>query len=109
MKKYLNSLSSSSEHQELARQLQKQSGPSGAPQSVQLEKQIERLVDQMESKAEQINIVTRELQAAQVNSRKIHRDQSSSHHCSPRTANLKLLQKMKALQSTLQQDDLHWD
>ena len=61
----------------------------------------------MESKAEQIGIVSRQIQ---VKARKIA---AKNHNCqelvSPRDANVKFLRNMRAIQKTLQQDDLSWD
>ena len=81
--------------------------------SEEIQKQLQKLVNQIEVKAQQIDIVTRQLHAAKPKSRKIDKPHHSRHQdelCkSPREASLRFLQKMKAIQNTLQQDDLKWD
>ena len=65
----------------------------------------------MEAKTEQINIVSRQLCGTKAKPRKTH----TTHRpkCqelqSTRATNVKFLRKMKAIQATLQQDDLSWD
>ncbi len=50
-----------SEHQELARELQQPRVPSSPQTTADLEKQLENLVDMMETKNEQIGIVQKQL------------------------------------------------
>jgi centrosomal protein CEP57 len=96
------------EHQELAQQLGVQ--PTHPPR-VEEEKRLQTLADQMKSKAEQICIVDRQIHKNVT----LHKPATAdSNHkgmmaVSPREANVKLLQGMKAIQATLQQDDLSWD
>ena len=65
----------------------------------------------MEAKTEQINIVSRQLCGTKVKPRKTRTTQrpKCQELQSTRATNVKFLRKMKAIQATLQQDDLSWD
>ena len=122
-----------SEHQELARQLQEQTDPSHPQATGELEQQLERLVEHLETKADQIKIFRKQLQSGKQRPRtKTHphmaatlpvsrggevevtttvkakgtTPQSEQQH---KTPSLEFLKKMKSLQNTLQRDDLSWN
>ena len=94
-----------SEHQELAQKL-------GIKNSAKQpsEKQLQLLTNQMESKAEQINIVSRQL-CETATSQKQHLPliPERGDFVRPKDANVKFLRRIKAIKSTLQQKDLSWD
>ena len=98
-----------SEHQELAQQLEEE--PTTSKDYQQQEKKLQVLVDQMESKSKQIDIVSKELQCIAVHPRKrvIQDSCTCQELLSPREASVKFLRNMKAIQTKLQQDDLSWD
>ena len=96
----------SSKHQELAQQLTEV--PSTLKDCSQWEKQLKFLVEQMESKAEQIGIVSREIQCGDRH-RATQNYRKSQESSSARDASLKLLRNMKSIHTMLQQDDLSWD
>ena len=113
-----------SEHQELAREVQQRLDPSTPHATADLEKQLEHLVDTLETKREQIRIVQKQLRSHKRKGAKVC---TSSSNLSPsaagetmvgvqageremaRTPSLEFLRRMKCLQNTLQQDDLSWD
>lgn len=75
------------------------------------EGKLQDLVDKMESKVKQIGIVSQQMQSRCV---KKGKPAAKNHHTcqmqmSQRDASVKFLQNMKAIQTTLQQDDLSWD
>ena len=97
-----------SKHHELAQQLEEQTDRRRVQNYVQLERELQTLVDQIEMKAKQINTVRKHLWLTPTKPKTSTSQQCSARH-SPRDVNVKLLQKMKALRSTLQEDDLCWD
>ena len=127
----------SSEHQELAKQIQEQTDPAHPQATSGLERQLELLVEHLETKAEQIKIVRKQLLTRRQRSRsrsRLHqataslpvardgevevtttvkakgspqRQAYSTVDC--KTPSLEFLKKMKSLQNTLQRDDLSWD
>ena len=132
-RKQFNSVPFCSEHQELARQLQEQTDPSHPQTTAELEQQLECLVEHLETKADHIKIVRKQLQSCKQRPRtRIHphmaatlpvsrggevevtttvkakatTPQSEQQH---KTPSLEFLKKMKSLQNTLQRDDLSWN
>ena len=127
----------SSEHQELAKQIQEQTDPAHPQATSGLERQLELLVEHLETKAEQIKIVRKQLLTRRQRSRsrsRLHQATASlpvardgevevtttvKAKGSPqnqaystvdcKTPSLEFLKKMKSLQNTLQRDDLSWD
>ena len=122
-----------SEHQELAKQLQEQTDPSHPQATAELEQQLECLLEHLETKADQIKIVRKQLQSHKQRPRtrthphlaatlpvsrggevevtttvkaKGATPQSEQQH---KTPSLEFLKKMKSLQNTLQRDDLSWN
>ena len=96
-------------HYELVQQLKQQTDQHRVQNYVQLECELQTLVDRIEMKAKQINTLRKHLKITPTKKKKTSTSQQCSSEHSPRDANVKLLQKMKALQSTLQEDDLCWD
>ena len=76
---------------------------------MQWEKQLYILADQMESKAEQISIVSRQIKGGIAAGKKTATTYRCQDVMCPRDASLKFLQNMKAIRTSLQQDDLSWD
>lgn len=97
-----------SEHQELAQQLATRPTLKDYRQQ---EKKLQILADQMDSKSKQIDIVLKELQSREVCPRKrmIKQNSTCQKALSPREASVKFLRNMKAVRTTLQQDNLSWD
>lgn len=124
-----------SQHQELARQLQEQTDPSHPQATAELERQLEHLVEHLETKADQIKIVRKQLLSCKQRPRtKTHphmtatlpvsrggevqvtttvkaKATTSTPQCEQqhKTPSLEFLKKMKSLQNTLQRDDLSWN
>ena len=124
-----------SQHQELARQLQEQTDPSHPQATAELERQLEHLVEHLETKADQIKIVRKQLQSSkqrphtkthphmtatlpvsrggevQVTTTVKAKATTGTPQCEQqhKTPSLEFLKKMKSLQNTLQRDDLSWN
>ena len=99
-----------SEHQELSQKLSAaQLEPSRHKDCVQGEKQVHILADQIKSKGKQISIVSKQIKGGRPRRKKTTATYKCQDLVCPRGASLKFLQKVKAIRTTLQQDDLSWD